>query len=105
MLAPPEVARDAAVDVPLVRREDALVHLHRLGGAPVVAHDTRHVNLAKAGSHGLQASGYQVDQVLDRLLGGAIVGLHQLLMNVTPQHIASQSDDAAWVSDLCAPHM
>src|SRR5712664_959009 len=48
MLRSPEMPSDAAVDVPLVRGEHALLHLHLLGGAPMVANNTGHKQLAKA---------------------------------------------------------
>src|SRR4051812_7547106 len=47
MFASPKIAGDPAVDVPLVRGKNPLLHLHFFGTAPMVANDTRHEHLAE----------------------------------------------------------
>ena len=76
MLGLSEMAGDAAVNVPLVAGKDALLHLHLLCRPAVVADDARHEQLPEAGGHHLETTADKINQVLDRLLRGAIIGLH-----------------------------
>src|SRR5579859_2192757 len=60
-----EVARKRAIDVPLMRREHPVLHLHFLGGASVVTNNARHEDFSELSGDRLKARADKINKVLN----------------------------------------
>src|ERR1700731_2031497 len=71
----------------------------------MVADHTRNENPPKLGCHIVEATCNKISKIIDALLGGTVVCLSQLLMNVTPHHVSTQANDNSRVLGLRSSHV